>query len=159
MATNLSKYKMKKFNYIDTPNVKVIDAIRMSISIPFVFTATVFENDTFVDGGLIENYPITGFKEEIKMGRVLGVKLINHGELDSHIIDEKIDDIESYIMNIISCYMVQKEKHTTINYKECTIYIDTEQITHATNFALTPQEKNKLIEIGYNSTVNFLELN
>lgn len=158
MATNLNKYCYKKFNYIDTPNVKVVDAIRMSISIPFVFTMTEFEGDIFIDGGLIDNYPIGLFKDNLD--KVLGFKLVNHGELESHEIDHHINDIESYMYHVLTCYVVQKEKHTsrTNEYKNCTVYIHTENITQSVNFALTAQEKHKLIEIGYHQTNEFFKI-
>ena len=87
----------------------------------------------------------------------LGFKLINHGEMDNHNVDERIDDIESYIYHILSCYVVQKEKHTTRteDYKNCTVYIHTEDITQSVNFSLTAIEKNRLIDIGYKSVTNF----
>lgn len=155
MATNLNKYCYKNFNYIDTPNVKVLDAVRMSISVPFLFTINEFEGDIHVDGGLIDNYPIKVFNGNLD--NFLGFKLINHGEMDSHDVDEPINDIESYIYHILSCYMVQKEKHTTRTeeFKNCTVYIHTEDITQSVNFTLTAEEKHKLIEIGYKSISNF----
>lgn len=157
MATNLNKYCYKKFNYLETPDVKVIDAIRMSISVPFLFTINKFEDDIHVDGGLIDNYPIKMFDSDLS--NVLGFKLINHGEMDSHDVDERIDDIESYIYHILSCYMVQKEKYTTRNeeFKDCTVYIHTEDITQSVNFSLTPVEKHKLIELGYKSVCDFFK--
>lgn len=159
MATNLNKYSYKKFNYIDTPDVKVLDAIRMSISIPFVFTANIYEGDLHVDGGLIDNYPISLFKDSLD--KVLGFKLVNHGELESHLIDENINDIESFIYHILTCYVVQKEKHTSRReeFKNCTVYIHTENITQTVNFGLTPQEKHKLIEIGYRVTSEYFKEN
>jgi len=155
MATNLNKYRYKKFNYIDTPDVKVLDAIRMSISIPFVFTTNEYEGDLHCDGGLIDNYPISLFKDNLD--KVLGFKLVNHGELESHNVDHPIDDIESFIYHILTCYVVQKEKHTSRNeeFKNCTVYIHTENITQSVNFGLTAQEKHKLIEIGYRVTNEF----
>ena len=155
MATNLNKYCYKKFNYIDTPDIKVLDAIRMSISVPFLFTINEFEGDIHVDGGLIDNYPIRMFDKDLD--NFLGFKLINHGEMDNHNVDERIDDIESYIYHILSCYVVQKEKHTTRteDYKNCTVYIHTEDITQSVNFSLTAIEKNRLIDIGYKSVTNF----
>lgn len=155
MATNLNKYAYKNFNYIDTPNVKVLDAIRMSISLPFVFTTNEYEGDMMVDGGLIDNYPIRLFKD--KLNNVLGFKLINHGELENHIVDEHINDIESYIYHVLTCYVVQKEKDNSRckEYQDCTVYIHTEEIKHSIDFALTPREKNRLVEIGYNSISNF----
>lgn len=155
MATNLNKYCYKKFNYIDTPNVKVLDAIRMSISIPFIFTTNEYEGDLYIDGGIIDNYPIKIFEKNLN--KVLGFKLVSHGEMDTHLVNERIDDIESFIFHVLSCYVVQKEKDTTRNeeFKKCTVYIHTENITQSINFGLTPDEKHKLITIGYNATDKF----
>ena len=156
MATNLNKYTYKKFNYLDTPDLKVLDAIRMSISIPFVFTVNEFEGDIHVDGGISNNYPVNLFDN---LDNVLGFKLVNHGELETHNVDENIDDIESFIYHILTCYVVQKEKYTSRNneYKHCTVYIHTENITQAINFGLTAQQKHRLMEIGYNVTDNFFK--
>lgn len=157
IATNLNKYCYKKFNYIDTPNVKVLDAIRMSISIPFIFTTNKFEGDYYVDGGISENYSIRMF--ENNLDNVLGFKLINNGEMDTHVVNEEINDIESFIYHVLSCYVVQKEKHTTRSelFKKCTVYIHTEQIYSSLNFSLTPIEKNNLINIGYKATDDFFK--
>lgn len=157
MATNLNKYCYKKFNHIETPSVKVLDAIRMSISVPFLFTINEYEGDIMVDGGLIDNYPIKIFKHNLE--NVLGFKLVNNGELEDHDVNEDINDIESYIYHILSCYVVQKEKNNINEFAKCTVYIHTEGITQSINFSLTPNEKNRLIEIGYNSIHNFFDKN
>jgi predicted acylesterase/phospholipase RssA len=158
MATNLNKYRYKKFNYLETPKVKVLEAIRMSISIPFIFTANEYEGDLYVDGGLIDSYPISLYEDNLE--NLIGIKIVNNGELIDHQVDERIDDIESFIYHVITCYMVQKEKHTSNlkQFKDCTVYIHTKNIaTTSINFALTPLEKNELIQIGYNAIEQFLE--
>ncbi len=54
-TTNYSKNCERIFNFKETPNVSVFLAIRMSISIPLIYTPVLFENDYYVDGALI-NY-------------------------------------------------------------------------------------------------------
>lgn len=53
------------FNYITTPDMKVIDAVRISISIPLFFTSVSHTinnvNHLWVDGGLLNNFPIYYF--------------------------------------------------------------------------------------------------
>jgi NTE family protein len=152
LATNLNKYKYTIFDHINTPDVKVTKAIRMSIGIPFMFSIETHENDIHVDGGLINNYPIELFEDCLET--VLGVKLVSHGELSSHIVDERIREIDSYVFHVVSCFIVQKEKHTSLSqtFRDHTIYIHTEGVTHTINFSLTEAEKLRLIEIGYNTT-------
>jgi NTE family protein len=157
MATNLNKYCFTRFNFLNTPEVLVTDAIRMSISIPFIFTINKYQNDIHVDGGLIDNFPIKLFED--CLDNVLGIKLVSHGELTSHIVNEKIDDIESYIYHALSCYMIQKEKQTTMSekYQAHTIFIHTENITQTVNFSLSPNDKKKLIDIGYRAADNYFK--
>lgn len=165
-AANLNKYSFTKFNYECTPKLKVLDAVRMSISIPFMFTINKFNvdtcemdesSDTHVDGGLIQNYPIELFKDSLET--LLGFKLISNGECDNHNVDEKIEDIESYIYHILSCFMVQRERKITMNkeYQDHTIFIDTQGITQTVNFGLSPLEKKKLIDIGYKTATVYFE--
>ena len=46
------------FNHEMTPNMNVIDAIRISCSIPFIFTPYKLDSKLYVDGGLLNNVPI-----------------------------------------------------------------------------------------------------
>ena len=45
--------------------MKIVDAIMASISIPFYFTMKTYGEFNYSDGGLIDNYPIQLFKDEI----------------------------------------------------------------------------------------------
>lgn len=150
MTTNLNNYSYKKFNYIDTPNFKVIDAIRMSISIPLIYTVKKYNNEFYVDGGVISNYPIIMFKDNLT--NVLGIKFTNDTKTNIH-------NLESYIYNVFNCYMLKKDnsicKIDDIN--KCTVYIKTK--TSAMNFNLKAREKYKLVQEGYNSINYFLEKN
>jgi predicted acylesterase/phospholipase RssA len=164
-ATNLNKYNFTKFNYVQTPQLKVTDAIRMSISIPFMFTITKYnletkkmgDGDTHVDGGLIDSYPIYLFKESLDT--TLGLKLVSHGEMNDHIVDVPITDVESYIYHVLACFMVQKDRKITLNqdYKDHTIFIDTQGITQTVNFGLSSSEKTKLINLGYKASTEYFE--
>lgn len=165
-AANLNKYSFVEFSNKCTPKLKVLDAIRMSISIPFMFTINKFnlqsselslDGDICVDAGLIQNYPIELFKDSLDT--LLGFKLISNGECDSHDVDEKIDDIESYIYHILACFMVQRERKITTNkdYRDHTIFLETQGISQTVNFGLSPLDKKKLIDIGYKTATKYFE--
>lgn len=69
MATNLTTRSAITFSARHTPQVAVVDAVRMSMSIPLYFEALRFDGrnlgqgDTFVDGGVFDNFPIQIFDE------------------------------------------------------------------------------------------------
>ena len=61
-GTSLSEQDTFYFNYYTQPTMKVIDALRISISIPIYFTSVEYTFNskihTMVDGGLLENFPL-----------------------------------------------------------------------------------------------------
>jgi NTE family protein len=54
-AYNVTKRKEEYFNYLLTPNVKVIDAVMASCTLPLVFPAYNINNDYYYDSFLINN--------------------------------------------------------------------------------------------------------
>ncbi|MBN1930120.1 MAG: patatin-like phospholipase family protein [Desulfobacterales bacterium] len=62
MATNLSTSYSEVFSVEHTPRMCVADAVRMSMSIPLFFAAMrSMRGDVYVDGGVLNNYPIKLF--------------------------------------------------------------------------------------------------
>ena len=61
-ATNLSTHFGEVYSPEHTPRMRVVDAVRRSMSIPLFFTAVRDDrDDVFVDGGLLNNYPVKLF--------------------------------------------------------------------------------------------------
>lgn len=62
MGSNLSTGYSEIFSHEHTPTTRVADAVRISMSIPLFFQAMRdFRQDVFVDGGLLDNYPVKLF--------------------------------------------------------------------------------------------------
>lgn len=62
VGTNLSTGFSECFSAEHTPRVCIADAARISMSIPLFFAAIRnFRNDLYVDGGVLDNYPIKIF--------------------------------------------------------------------------------------------------
>ncbi len=64
-ATNISTQYGEVYSTEHTPRMRVADAVRRSMSIPLFFRAIRDDrNDVFVDGGVLNNYPIKLFDRE-----------------------------------------------------------------------------------------------
>lgn len=62
MGTNLSTHFSEVFSFEHTPRMCVADAVRYSMSIPLFFAARrSARGDIYVDGGVLDNYPIKLF--------------------------------------------------------------------------------------------------
>lgn len=62
VGTNLSTHFGEVFSFEHTPRMCIADAVRISMSIPLFFTVkTNSRGDVYVDGGVLDNYPIKLF--------------------------------------------------------------------------------------------------
>jgi len=62
-ALNISDSKLEYFNSELTPDVKVIDAVRASCSLPFLFPSYCINGKYYFDGGIINNCPVDTLDE------------------------------------------------------------------------------------------------
>ncbi len=55
---NISKARAEFFTHITSPDLSVIDAVKMSCNLPFIFERISYNGDYYTDGGLTNNFPI-----------------------------------------------------------------------------------------------------
>lgn len=60
-AFNVSHTKTEYFSKHTHPEMSVIDAVCMSISVPFLFSSVKHDNKVYIDGGTMECYPAPPF--------------------------------------------------------------------------------------------------
>jgi NTE family protein len=128
------------FNHIDTPNMEVLTAVRISSSIPIVFKPVIYNDKAWIDGGCLNNYPIDYFKD--KLDDVIGILL----EDNIRIIDN-FEDIPTYITQLVKCLLRNININKYDIYKKQTILIKIS--TDASLFDINNDEKKKLYNYGY----------
>jgi NTE family protein len=72
-ATNLNEQRAEFFSFETHPNMRIVDAVRASMSVPFWFEAVCLdaegrvveagEGDVYIDGGVLTNFPLTLFDD------------------------------------------------------------------------------------------------
>ncbi|MFC2032402.1 patatin-like phospholipase family protein [Chloroflexota bacterium] len=69
-GTNLSTHFSEVFSFEHSPDMRLADAVRISMSLPVFFSAIRnTTNDVYVDGGLLNNYPVKLFDREKYVSR------------------------------------------------------------------------------------------
>lgn len=121
------------------PNLKLVHALRMTISIPIYFTPVIWKGKHYIDAGVTLNFP---FKPEFySKENVLGVNLQRKFSSDDTL------NVFSYISNVISLVVAQKpEKSDNIITLVIPPSIKNKEIY---NFNVSPELKKKLFNIGY----------
>lgn len=146
----------------DPAAMRVVDAVRASMSIPFFFRPVSFSTPTgkvtWVDGGMLSNFPITVFdRTDGAPNRwpTWGIKLSARPAAVQ--VDRPAgNDFElarSCLQTLLSGwdrYHLDEEKVT-----ERTVFVDTGSMS-ATNFGITKAEQSQLFESGRSAATTFL---
>lgn len=110
-ATNLNNCTLKEFSYIKTPHEQVLFGVVASMSIPCFYIPQMKDSILYVDGAVLNSYPISLVSEENKE-RVLGFTFS-----ENHVQKETIKTITNFFEQMYACsYLSRKtyDKNTII---------------------------------------------
>jgi len=117
------------------PNMKIIDALCMSIAVPFIFSSYNYEGLVYVDGGTLETLPTAPFLDK-KPEKVLCIRMKMEPEF--------IEDIKSpkqFAEALIASTLNNRQENVLKNSK--IVEIDIGQVD-IFNFNMSYEEKMKL---------------
>jgi len=146
-STNLNEGILKEFSVHTTPNTNILFALRATMSVPGYFTPLIEKetNHYYVDGALLNNYPITLINDTNVLGLAFDYTVNSI---------EKIESIQSYFYQLINC-LYDKLEQIPSHYKDKTIYIKCD--VSMINFFLSGKERIELIETGRKAVKQYLE--
>lgn len=136
------------FNHINTPNLKVSIAMRITIGIPILFTAFELNGNKYIDGGVLNNYPMNLVEDEIDES--IGILIMNDYKTT-------YEDTAQYLMSVINlCAHAYFNKYENM-YSNNTILINNlpDNIS-IINFDISQESKLKLYDCGIKSCLKFL---
>ena len=147
----------------DPAAVRVVDAVRASMSIPFFFRPVSFKTPTgkvtWVDGGMLSNFPITVFdRTDGKPGRwpTWGVKLSARPTAIQ--VDRPADNDFELAASCLQTLMAGWDRYHLDDQKVTsrTIFVDTGSVS-AINFAITNAEQAQLYASGQTAAAGYLQ--
>ncbi len=121
------------------PNMKVIDAVCMSIAVPLIFACGKYEGRTYVDGGTQEQYPITPFLDK-KPHEITCIKL-----KIEQVYQEDITSPKQYFESLIRSALMNRVQYADssnlieINVGNINIF----------DFNMSYEDKVRLYNMGY----------
>lgn len=97
-AVAVDSFKQCFFSATLTPDVKVVKAIRASISIPGFFSPVKLQGHILVDGALLDNFPLDFFREHrwMTLGIKFNEKLLPCGQ-------GSLVTVQQYFTSVFSC--------------------------------------------------------
>tara|TARA_B100001094_G_C18176814_1_gene798348 strand:- start:394 stop:1245 length:852 start_codon:yes stop_codon:yes gene_type:complete len=141
--TNTCEY----FDYINTPYMSVYKAIIISSTIPIFFRPVLHNEKLYVDGGILNNFPINLFINNLE--ETIGFQISILFE------NKKIDNFIDYLIEVcLSAKYIDSEKN--LSYKKYIINLFIDNISFL-DVNIDLKKRNELITNGYNNTKKYIE--
>ena len=142
--SNYECYYFSKDNYPDMP---IIQAVRISISLPFLFEPCRLDNLLFIDGGIYDNFPIYKASQEYKIDDILGmlIAMENPGK-------HEIPDIETYLTSCLRSIDIKFNYLPTNLYSAYTVFV---YVSGLYGVETNKDEIKKFITCGYDAIKSY----
>lgn len=112
-ATRFKKIEIKEFSKDLTPDVKVLEAIYVSTSVPIIFRPMKIDGEVYIDGGILLHYPLAKCLEKnIDPQTVLGIKNIYSDENETEMEPDTMTIFE-YVSKVFG--MILKGTQVTVD--------------------------------------------
>jgi predicted acylesterase/phospholipase RssA len=142
---NVDRGKTEYFNYKNTPDIGLVKLSMMTSAIPYLFQPVEFEGDLYVDGGLKGHFPIEASTSKHYLG--LNVRGGTTNRSNFGILKDL--PILKYSMDLMN------DRDNNIDPDDEKVF--TYHINGGLNFSLDTDERKKMIEKGYNITIEYLK--
>lgn len=139
IGTNLSKNREEYFSLETTPDMSILIAIKISISIPIILSPVFYNESYYADGGIVNNFPINYCNKKNTLGIIL------HNTKNINIIN-----FSSYTLSLYH------NLFKFLNYKNKIDKNNTIILNGIVGYSPNSEEIIKCLNKSYNETNNFI---
>lgn len=152
-ATCIDDKSLWRFSYNSNENVPIWKAIIASSNVPFIFAPIEIDNKLFIDGAIINCFPINYVPYD-EIDKTIGLYIDYYYNLNI----DYLDDMPNfkYYLEIILLYITNKFNYSYKN--SINISLPKKYKNYTYKFDISNEEKNILINIGYDFTKNYYKI-
>ena len=145
-TTNITRECIEYISHETNPDLPVYLGIKMSGSIPFYFTPVEWKGCLYVDGALLDNFPIQNFNLSETLG--MYVKQLNPPA-------DKIPDLLTYTISILGTILKTNENNLIDKYRENLVLIENKE--SMLDFKLSREKRHIIFDMAFNATKEFID--
>ena len=140
---NYTSFSLEYINHLTHPNLSCVVAATSSCLVPFLFTPIDINDQKYIDGGVVEPFPINYCKKNYT-GKTLGVVILNPPEEDKY-------SLLNYVMSLIFMTTNIKKNKDYLKYlnDENTTIIKLTHKNTGMKFTMDKTTKLKLFSFGH----------
>lgn len=133
---NYSLKKMEILHHTTTPDIPCLTAIQMSSSVPFLFDEFSYDGYTYIDGGVVDNFPL---RVALKLGKENLLGIVANSETS----------LENNKLGSLFIPIYETTKKTIKKFKKKIPIIDIETNNDMFNFNIGTTEMMDFFSVGY----------
>jgi predicted acylesterase/phospholipase RssA len=170
-GTNVTNGTIVYFHHTSYPNLKVLEALKASFSIPYFFTPHKIENEYYVDGGVLMNFPLYFFDHEslpittldLKKNKssknTIGIMLVESNNRSSQFHGNSLTNINlfNFTYNLVNTCLNNISENNIKNQfwnRVIPINLDFYDVS-LVKFNPPDQLKKRMFQAGYDAAVQF----
>lgn len=155
VVTNINTKKPEFISMDNYPSMPLYLAVKMSMTIPFIYEPVKYNNNLYVDGGITCNFPVRYYYDILKPEERCKVLCFCFNE---EFKSEKIKSFDDYLYNTLksSFSTIETNEKNFANKNDFNIITIPVKIYTNFNLQLPRQEKEDLYSSGYHSISEFI---
>jgi predicted acylesterase/phospholipase RssA len=159
-TVEINRFVLKELSHISTPNLSVLDAIYMSSTIPIIMSPIVKNDECYIDGGILCNYPIQEcIKNNVEKKEILGINY-NYSTFNKITVVTENTNVVDYIITILNNIIILIanyicNKTETKTHHEISISIQW-SLKSIINMFYSKEERLSLYEFGMKNAEKFI---
>ncbi len=155
VATDVNSSQPVIFNKYQTPDARLVDAVRYSMGIPLVFSYCLKEDKVLVDGSILGEGALrrdwSGQGEPVCLFRIRSTGFQRYNS-------SKRPSLPRFVSMIIRTFMIaMSQEYIHDSWWNSTIIIDSGHLSPV-EFSLSKAVKEQLFRLGYQSVMDYLPL-
>lgn len=151
-AVDLITSGQREFSVKETPDVKIIDALRASMALPVYFTPIIdsITGHMLTDGGVQGNMPLQYLSED-ECRESLAIGFSNGQES----IQKNPEDLMSFMRSVMGCLIHQNNEALLVKWNHLIIKIPVDEFP-SWNFEASREDRLMLLQKGIEATKTWL---
>lgn len=149
-ATDLKEFTTCEFSLEETPNVRIIDALRASMALPLYFTPVIHPSsgNLLSDGGIQGSLPIHALTEE-ERDNCIGIGFSEESE------KKNPSDLMSFMSALFSCLIHSRHEAILSKWYSSIIKIPIYN-TASWDFEISREQRVALVKNGYDAGLQWI---
>jgi predicted acylesterase/phospholipase RssA len=147
---NYTMNKTEILHHTTTPDLPCLIALQMSASIPFVFNRMTYRDCIYIDGGIVDNFPIR-IATRMRHENIIAITANREPE-DS---EQPSNHLE--VIKLLTLPVVQRTRQTIRKFRKRVTIIDIAVSQHILQFDLNVPQIMEMFSIGYKTGKSIID--